>query len=122
MNWSVVISDSQAVTAEHTADLQNLNLRFSNLPSNQTRIKLSASDIKTGVDYNITVCGRVDFSGQEACDTKTVRRVSKKVPKIRFPRAVIKIRPSVTLKLRGEFWFLFFFFNYQKNADTSSRY
>lgn len=107
MNWSVVISDSPAVTAEHTADVQKLNLRFSNLPSNQTRVKLSARDVITGVDYNVTVCGRADLSGQEACVTKTVRRVGKKVPKIRFPRTVIKTLPSVTLKLRGEFWFLF---------------
>ncbi|KAL9974072.1 hypothetical protein ACROYT_G011071 [Oculina patagonica] len=101
MNWSVVISDSPAVTAEHTADVQKLNLRFSNLPSNQTRVKLSARDVITGVDYNVTVCGRADLSGQEACVTKTVRRVGKKVPKIRFPRTVIKTLPSVTLKLRA---------------------
>lgn len=107
MNWSVVLSDSAAVTAEHTADVQKLNLRFSNLPSNQSRVKLSAREIIVGVDYNITVCGRADLSGEEACDTKTVARVGKKVPKIWFPREVIKIRPSVTLRLRGEFLFLF---------------
>ena len=114
MNWSVAISDSAAVTAEHTADVQKLNLRFSNLPSNQSRVKLSAGDIIIGVDYNITVCARADVSGEEACDTKTVRRVGKKIPKIRFPRTFIKIRP-VKLSLRGEV--LFIFFNNRKKTQ-----
>ena len=107
LNWSAVIVDSPSATAKHTTDVQKLNLRFSNLPSNQSIVKLTTDDIIIGVDYNITVCGRrMDCSGEKDCDTKTIRRVGKNVPKIRFATSTIKIGPSVTLRARGEFLLL----------------
>lgn len=102
MNWSAAVIDSPAVTSNHTTDVLQLKSRMANLPSNQTRVRLSNKVVIVGVKYNITVCAEADFSGDIACDSIFVERVGKKVPKIRLVKSIMKISPSRPLKLRGE--------------------
>lgn len=63
----------------------------------------SARDVNVGITYNITVCGKEDFNGQEACDTIAIRRVAKTVPKIMFATSRVVIGPSIRLKFRGKY-------------------
>ena len=103
MNWTVAVIDSPAAS-RHTANVQELNSRFKYLPSNQTRIRLNASNVIEGAKYNITVCAqeRLTEKMEMACDSIITERVGKEIPKIKFAKATMEICPSRTLKLRGE--------------------
>ena len=104
MSWKVVAVNSPAVSVTHTADVQELNSRFANLPSNQTRIRLNASDVIEGAKYNVTVCAqeRLTEKMEMACDSLITERVGEEIPKIKFAKATMEISPSRTLRLRGE--------------------
>lgn len=103
MNWSAAFNDSSSATSSQTADLKQLNARLANVSSSQRRVWFRARDVEVGITYNITACGKEEFSGQVACDTVAVRRVGKKVPKIMFPTSRIVIGPSLRVKFRGRF-------------------
>ena len=100
MNWSAAFNSSSSATP---ADLEQLNARLANISSRQKRVWFSARDIEVGITYIITACGKEEFSGQVACDTVSVRRVGKNVPKIMSPTSRIVIGPSLRVKFRGRF-------------------
>lgn len=103
VNWSATFHNPASVTPEQTADLAKLNARLANVSSSRRKVWFPSRELKIGVMYNVTVCGREVFQHQEACDTVAIRRVSNAIPRIMFPVSRIVIGPSIRIKFRGEF-------------------
>ena len=102
MNWSAAFDNPSSPTSEQSADLRDLNGRLANVPSKAKRVWISRRNIKVGITYNITACARTAFSGQEACDSVSIQRVGRTIPKIMFPTSRIVISSSIRVKFRGE--------------------
>lgn len=103
LNWSATFHNPAVDTRAQTTDLENLNARLANVSSSKRKVWFSSRELKIGVLYKVTVCGRELFQHQEACDTVAIRRVSNAIPRIMFPVSRIVIGPSIRFKFRGEF-------------------
>lgn len=103
LTWSAKFHNPAPPTPAPITDLKNLNARLANVSSSKRKVWFSSRELKIGVLYNVTVCGRELFQHQEACDTVAIRRVSNAIPRIMFPVSRIVIGPSIRVKFRGEF-------------------